>query len=292
MSRTAEHDPRAQRIMLAEVRRRRRLRRREIALAILTPTLALTAWQCAAQTGVIDALVFPPPSRILARATGMIASGELLGDLSATVLRLLGGYVPAAVAGTAVGLGMGAWRLLGAALAPLFTALYALPKIAVLPLLLLIFGLGSTPKILAVAITVFFVTQINAQAAMREVDTGALELATAYRVRGGQRFRLVVGPACLPQICTGLRVAVGLGVVVAIAVEFVASDEGVGFLIWNSWQLFQPERMYVGLLTAALLGAALTGVVSVGGWLAMPWRRASAAKSVQANPYESKEPSS
>ncbi|QIS04368.1 ABC transporter permease subunit [Nocardia brasiliensis] len=289
MSWTAESDGSAQVVILAEARRRRRLRRREITLAFLTPALALTAWQLAARADLIDAVIFPPPSRILARATDMIASGELLGDLSATVIRLLSGYVPAAVAGTLVGLGMGAWRLLGAALTPLFTALYALPKIAVLPLLLLVFGLGNTPKILAVAITVFFVTQINAQAAMREVDTGALELAECYRVRGWRRFRLVVMPACLPQICTGLRVAVGLGVVVAIAVEFVASDGGVGYLIWNSWQLFQPERMYVGLLTAAVLGATLTGIVSVGGWLAMPWRRASTARSVETDPIESKE---
>ncbi|MBF6059988.1 ABC transporter permease [Nocardia terpenica] len=280
MNQAVDHAPQARAVVLAEIRRRRWLRRRDIALAVLTPVVALAIWQWAAQANAIDARVFPPPSRTLARAVDMIASGELPHDSAATLIRLLGGYLPAAVAGTMVGLAMGAWRSLGAALAPFFTALYALPKIAVLPLLLLIFGLGDTPRILAVAITVFFVTQINAQAAMRQLDPGALELARAYRVRGWRRLRLVVGPACLPQIFTGLRVAVGLGVVVAIAVEFVASDEGIGYLIWNSWQLFQPERMYVGLLAAALLGAGLTGIVSLCGWLAMPWRRQVPAKSM------------
>ncbi|GGM45804.1 nitrate ABC transporter permease [Longimycelium tulufanense] len=260
-------------VVRAETRRRRWLRRRDVVLAVLTPTLALLAWQWAASVDVIDARTFPPPTRTLTKAVEMIGSGELPRDLLATVLRLLGGYLPAAAAGILVGLAMGSWRALGAALGPLFAALYALPKIAVLPLLLLVFGLGDTPRILAVAITVFFVTQINAQSAVRQIDPRTMELARAYRVRGWRRLCLVLVPASLPQMFTGLRVAVGLGVVVTIAVEFVAADEGIGYLIWNSWQLFQPERMYVGLMAAALLGATLTGVVSAFGWLVMPWRR-------------------
>ncbi|MBO0851711.1 MAG: ABC transporter permease subunit, partial [Pseudonocardia sp.] len=91
---------------------------------------------------------------------------------------------------------------------------------------------------------------------------------------GWRRFRFVTIPASLPSIFTGLRVAAGLGVVVITAVEFVASNEGLGYLIWNSWQLFQPERMYVGLVTVSVLGAAVTGLIALLEHVTVRWRRA------------------
>jgi NitT/TauT family transport system permease protein len=80
-------------------------------------------------------------------------------------------------------------------------------------------------------------------------------------------------PAALPAVFTGLRVSAGMSVVVVTAVEFVASDTGLGYLIWNSWQLFQPERMYVGLIVVSLVGALLTGLLLVLERLLLPWRR-------------------
>jgi ABC-type nitrate/sulfonate/bicarbonate transport system permease component len=168
---------------------------------------------------------------------------------------------------------MGSWRPLNAALGPLFTALYALPKIAILPLLLLIFGLTETPRILAVAISVFFVLQINTLAGVRQVDAKVLEAATAYGAAGLKRFRFVILPGALPFVFSGLRVAAGMAVIVVTSVEFVASDSGLGYLIWNSWQLFQPEQMYVGLVVVSLLGAVMTGLIILAERLAVPWKR-------------------
>lgn len=261
-------------IVARERRRARRLRRRDLALAVLTPVVLLAAWQLAAGVGALDARLFPPPSRTFARAADMIASGQLLDHVLPTLARLSAGYLLGAVAGVAVGLAMGAWRPLYAALAPTFAALYALPKIAILPLLLLIFGLTETPRVLAVAITIFFVVQINTLAGIRQIDRGTLEAARAYGATGWRRFRFVTIPASLPSIFTGLRVAAGLGVVVITAVEFVASNEGLGYLIWNSWQLFQPERMYVGLVTVSVLGAAVTGLIALLEHVTVRWRRA------------------
>lgn len=261
-------------IARAEMRRQRRLRQRDLALAVLTPAVMLAAWQAAAAAGWIDARLFPPPSQTFARAAELIASGELFGHLFPTLARLFTGYVLGAVAGIAIGLVMGAWRPVRAALAPTFSALYALPKIAILPLLLLIFGLTETPRILAVAITIFFVVQINTLSGILQIDHGILEAARAYGATGWRQFRFITIPACLPAIFTGMRVSAGLGVVVVIAVEFVASSEGLGYLIWNSWQLFQPERMYVGLIVVSILGASMTGLIALFEYLAVRWRRA------------------
>src|SRR5699024_6697670 len=129
--------------------------------SILTPLLLLAAGEIAARSGAIDARLFTPPSAIGARAWDMIASGSRWAPGRGALGRLRTGLASGAVAAITVGLLMGVWRPLRAAPGPTFTALYALPKIAILPLLLLLFGLTETPKFLSVAISVFFVVQIN-----------------------------------------------------------------------------------------------------------------------------------
>lgn len=257
-----------------EYARARRLARRDVALSILTPIGLLAVWEVAARLGWIDARLFSPPTRIIDRGAQMIASGQLWRDLVPTVLRLLTGFVTGSIAGIVVGLLMGVSRVVRAALGPMFTALYALPKIAILPLLLLIFGLTETPKILSVAISVFFVLQINTVAGVVQIDERILEAARAYRATGWRLFRFVLLPGAMPSIFTGLQVAAGSGVIVITAVEYVASNQGLGFLIWNSWLLFQPAQMYVGLIVVSLLGALLTGAVVLLERAVVPWRRA------------------
>lgn len=252
--------------------RERRMRARDLGLSVLTPLALLGLWELAAYTGVIDPRLFTPPSTIAAKGWEMMVSGELWGHSAATVARLAVGLVLGAVLGIVAGLLMGVSRPLRAAFGPMFTALYALPKIAILPLLLLIFGLTETPKILAVAISVFFVMQINTMAGILQIDARVLEAARAYRATGVKLFRHVLLPAATPTIMTGLRVSAGIAVIVVIAVEFVASNNGLGYLIWNSWQLFQPEQMYVGLITVSIIGALVTALVIVLERMLLPWR--------------------
>ncbi|GHG49474.1 nitrate ABC transporter permease [Sinomonas cellulolyticus] len=256
-----------------EYRRERRLRTRDLLLAIATPIVLMACWEVAARGGLLDARLFTPPSKIVERAAQMIADGELWGHIEATSARLLAGFVIGSVLGIIAGLAMGVWRPVRAALGPTFTALYALPKIAILPLLLLIFGLTETPKVLAVVISVFFVVQINTLAGIVQIDARILEAARAYKATGWRLFRYILLPAATPAIMTGLRVSAGMSVIVITAVEFVASNDGLGYLIWNSWQLFQPQDMYVGLITVSLLGAVLTGLIILFERALLPWRR-------------------
>ena len=257
-----------------EYARSRRLATRDVLLSILTPIALLALWELAARVGWIDARLFSPPTKIVSQGAQMIATGKLWADLVPTVLRLLAGFISGAVAGILIGLLMGVSRVIRAALGPMFTALYALPKIAILPLLLLIFGLTETPKILSVAISVFFILQINTVAGVVQIDERILEAARAYRATGWRLFRFVLLPGATPSIFTGLQVAAGSGVIVITAVEFVASNQGLGFLIWNSWQLFQPAQMYVGLIVVSIIGALLTAAVVLLERALVPWRRA------------------
>ena len=261
-----------------EYRQTVRLRYRDVLLSTLTPLLLLGLWEVAARSGALDARLFTPPTQIAQQGWDMILSGELWRHTSATLARLLSGFVIGAVAGIVAGLLMGVWRPLRAALGPTFTALYALPKIAIVPLLLLIFGLTETPKVLSVAISVFFVMQINTLAGIVQIDGRVLEAARAYKAGGLKLFRYVLLPGATPAIMTGLRVAAGMSVIVITAVEFVASNNGLGYLIWNSWQLFQPGKMYVGLIVVSLVGALVTALIILLERAALPWKYSSGSK--------------
>jgi ABC-type nitrate/sulfonate/bicarbonate transport system permease component len=260
-----------------DFRRERRLRVRDVLLAVLTPILLLAVWEGAARTGVLDARLFTPPTAIVGKAWEMVQDGTLWQHSIATIGRLVAGLLAGSFFGIVFGLLMGVWRPLRAALGPTFTALYALPKIAILPLLLLIFGLTETPKVLSVAISVFFVVQINTLAGIVSIDARILEAARAYRATGWKLFRYVLLPGALPNIMTGLRVSAGMAVIVITAVEFVASNDGLGYLIWNSWQLFQPEKMFVGLIVVSLIGALVTGLVILLERALLPWKRTGGA---------------
>ena len=169
---------------------------------------------------------------------------------------------------------MGSSRALNAALGPLFSALYPLPKIAIFPILLMIFGPTELPKIIAVFITTFFIMQINTVSGVWAIDRKLLEAGAAYGATGLSRFRHVILPGAMPFVFSGLKTATGTAVVVVTAVEFTgATTTGLGYLIWNSWQLFIPEKLYVGLVVIGLIGALVTTVLSRSEKLLLPWRR-------------------
>ncbi|WP_114853337.1 ABC transporter permease [Brachybacterium sp. YJGR34] len=254
--------------------RENRLRTRDLVLSIGTPVVLVLAWEICARALIIDPRFFPPPTTILAAGWEMALSGELWEHTGPTLLRLLVGGGLGALGGIVMGLLMGSSRALNAALGPLFSALYPLPKIAIFPILLMIFGPTELPKLIAVFITTFFVMQIATVSGVWAIDRKLLEAGSAYGASGFSRFRHVVLPGAMPFVFSGLKTATGTAVVVVTAVEFTgASTTGLGYLIWNSWQLFIPEKLYVGLLVIGIIGATLTALLSRSEKLLLPWRR-------------------
>lgn len=252
-------------------RKERRRRTLDLLLTIGTPVVLVLLWQYAANAHWIDPRIFTPPTQIAKAAQQLIKKGILQSDIEYTMARLLVGYAIGTIAGIVVGLLLGLIRPLRAAFSPLFAALYAVPQIALLPLLLVIFGIGETAKVLTVVAVTFFVLEINALAAVRNFDPRLIESGRAFGARRGKLFRHVILPGAMPSVFTGLRVSIALGLVVITATEFVASNNGLGFLVWNSWQLFQPDQMYVGLVTIALVGVILTGIIVLIERISLPW---------------------
>jgi NitT/TauT family transport system permease protein len=240
-------------------------------ISLLSPLVCLLLWELSVRAGLLDGRFFPPPSRVLSVLGTMVLSGELWDHLSASLWRIAAGFVIGVVPGVLTGLAMGWSRAVRAALDPLVAATYPLPKIAILPLLLLIFGIGEASKVAVVAIAAFFMVVITTAHGVMQIDPALILAARSLGAGGGRLFTRVVLPAILPAVFTGLRLALGMSLLVIVAAEFVAADRGIGYLIWISWSTLSVAKMYAGLVTIAALGLLFTAGLERAGRVLMPW---------------------
>lgn len=254
-------------------RRERRRRLRNLVLGVAVPVALIAAWQLCATFDVVNVTIFSSPLDVVRAARSLSDSGVYPKDIEVTVLELLVGFSGGAVAGIAVGMVTGYFEVLRAAFSPVITFGYAVPMITILPIMLVIFGLGEFPKVLTVAIAIFFIVEISTMETVRRIDPKMLEVGRAYGAVKGKLFRHVVFPASLPGVFTGLRVAAPIALVVVIAIEFVASSSGLGYMIWNAWTIFAPQNIYLGVVTAAIIGGLFTGLVVWIRHLVLPWAR-------------------
>ncbi len=245
---------------------------RDRLLALGAPFALVALWEAAVRAGLVDARFFPPPSLVLVTLARLLADGTLIRHAAVSVGRVLAGFALGTAAGLAAGLMLGTVRTLRVALEPVISALYVLPKVAILPLVMLIFGLGEQSKIAIVAIATFFVVVINTTAAVIGVEPIYLEAGRAFGARRRQMFGHIIVPAALPAIFTGLRLALGTALIVIIAAEFVATQEGIGYFIWLAWNTLRPEAMFAGFIVIGVLGALSYSLVVRAGRLLMPWQ--------------------
>lgn len=266
---TVVHEPKG---TLKQRRRRLRWRSRlEIAVAIATPVVLMALWEIMVAAGRIDRSVFPPPSQILTAAQELIANGQLWTDTRATLLRVLAGYGGGIIVGYTVGILMGTIRFLRRALEPMLSAIYTVPKIALLPIFLTILGFGDAPLVAIVSVTVFFYVWIDTMESVSSVPHGFREAADSLNVSRFQMFWHVLFPATLPQFFVVLRLTMGLSVLVIVAAEFVVGQDGLGYLIFHSRELYLLDQTYVGIVTVALLGVILQGIVTLLAHWGTPW---------------------
>jgi len=246
---------------------------KERALAILSPLAVVALWQLASNMGWTNQRYVPSPLDIAQAGWDLALSGRLAIDIGASLRRLVIGFVLGAVPGILLGMVMGLNRWVRAAIDPLVAALYPIPKIAILPLLMLAFGLGDASKVAVVAMSVLFLTVINTTTGVVQLDRIYFEVARNYGTPWHKLFTRVILPGALPVIFAGLRISLGVSLVVLVGAEFVASDAGIGYLIWVSWQTLVVENMFVGIIVITILGVLSTLFLHEVERLLVPWRR-------------------
>jgi ABC-type nitrate/sulfonate/bicarbonate transport system permease component len=250
----------------------RNARSRDRFLAAITPLVLLGIWEVLVRAGMVDARFFPAPSSIFARMLDLMSTGELWTQTWASLQRLFIGFWLGLIPGLLLGAVMGLSRPVRAALSPLVSGTYPIPKSALLPLILLIFGLGEMSKIVMVAIGVFYPVVLNTTAGVLQIQPIFYDVAKNFGARRLQVFRTVALPGAMPSIMTGVELGAGLGLILIAIAEMVGAQSGLGYMIWNSWQLYSVDTMYVGLLVIAVIGYLMSLLLGAIARLVTPWR--------------------
>lgn len=242
-------------------------------LSYFSPILILLLWEISAQVELIDRRFFPPPTAIAGTFLKMIVSLELFVHMGATLQRVIVGFLMGAIPGLSIGIVLGVFPRMRQIFGPIFSALYPVPKIAILPLILLIFGVGDMSKYVVIAIGVFFLMFFNTMGGVRQTPQIYLDVARASGASRFQVLRQIALPSALPQIFTGLKLSAGTSYIIIAAAEFLGARSGVGFFIWSSWQTFSVTRMFVGIVTISLMGYLTLTVLDMIERRVIPWAR-------------------
>jgi NitT/TauT family transport system permease protein len=232
----------------------------------------LVVWELFTRLGWVPALFLPSPVGVLRELVDMTTSGQLFVHLLASLERLIAGFAIGAVAGVAAGVLVGFFSLAEAMGQPLIAATFPIPKIALLPLLILWLGIGEASKVTVIALGVFFPMAINTAAGVREADPLLLRAAVSFGAGRWSLIRKVIVPSALPMVFAGLKLGAGTALLLLVAAEMIGADSGIGFLVLQAGNLMETTKLMVGLVVLSLLGVLSHWLLTRLERAVVPWR--------------------
>ena len=247
-------------------------RREHRLLRVLALAGLVALWETLARIGWVPALFLPSPLGVIAEGWAMIASGELFVHLGASLTRLLVGFAVGGALGVIVGVAVGFFSVAEALGEPIIAATFPIPKIALLPLLILWLGLGEPSKVAVIALGVFFPMAINTYTGVRQADPLLVRAAVSFGARRFSVVRKVILPSALPVIFAGLRLGAGTALLLLVAAEMIAVESGIGFLVLHAGNIMATTKLMVGIVVLSLLGVLSHWGLTRLERLAIPWR--------------------
>jgi ABC-type nitrate/sulfonate/bicarbonate transport system permease component len=220
----------------------------------------------------VNPLFMSYPVAILKAGSIMLSSGELLEALKSSLMTLVVGFVLASVIGILIGLAIGRYKYVDASTDWIVNALYATPLVALIPLVILWFGLGDAAKLFIVTILAVFPILINTAAGVRNVPAVLIDVGSAFAANERQTFMKIILPAVVPYVMTGLRLGIGRSIIGMVVSEFFTAITGLGALIVKYGNQYDTASMFVPILVLMLLGVLLTSLVRRVEDLFAPWR--------------------
>ncbi len=218
------------------------------------PAALLLAWELAARIGWLSSRILPEPLAVAQAFWSLAESGELWEHLKTSLWRAASGFAIGAGAGLALGLLTGTWRQAETLLDTTLQMVRNIPALALIPLVILWFGIDETAKLFLLAVGVFFPVYLNTFHGIRSTDAGLIEMARSYGLRGWPLYREVILPAALPSILVGVRFSLGLVWVLLIVAETISAQAGIGYMTMNAREFLQTDVVLVGILLYAVLG--------------------------------------
>ncbi len=241
-------------------------------LSWLSPLLLLVLWEGAVQAGILNRIFVPPPSEVVVALVDGLVDGSLVADVVVSSERIALGFLIGAIPATLLGIWSGLNRTVYYLVRPLATMLYPVPKIALLPLVIVVLGIGEVSKIATVAMSVFLMVVIHTIGGVMQVDRRYFEVGRLYGANQRTLFRTVALPASLPAIIEGWKLAMGFALTLIVGVEFVGASNGIGYRIWQSYELYAIADMMAAVCLIAALGWVLTVGLDEMERLLVPWR--------------------
>lgn len=221
------------------------------------------AWELICRMGWVTPLFLPSPSAILITIVQMLSGGEILGNIYASLYRIGLGFTVGSVIGIIAGLLLGFSKLAEAVGNTILYSIYPIPKIALLPLIILWLGIGELSKVSIIALGVFFPVVINTYSGVKHVDPNLIKVAVSFNATRFNIIRKVILPGALPVIFAGLKLAAGTSLLLLVAAEMIAAKEGIGAMILHYGDLMLTTKLMVGVLTLSLLGVIFTQLLNI-----------------------------
>ena len=220
----------------------------------LLPIAIVTAWEIAARAGWLSSRILPEPFAVVQAGVTLAASGELWQHVKVSALRALTGFAIGGGLGLALGLLTGSFRKLEIALDTTLQMIRNIPPLALIPLVILWFGIDETAKLYLISFGVFFSVYINTFHGIRSVDPALIEMGKSYGLKGWSLYREVILPGALSSILVGVRYALGFMWVILIVAETISAQAGIGYMTMNAREFLQTDVVLLGILLYAVLG--------------------------------------
>jgi NitT/TauT family transport system permease protein len=238
-----------------------------IALAVV-----LALWQLVGGLGLVNPLFLPTPFAILRAMGRLAASGALWHHLAVSVMRIGLGWIIGTLAGIIVGFGIGLSALTRSIGITFISALFPIPKIALLPLLILWLGIGEQPKIATIALGVFFSTAISVYSGVDAVPRNLIRMAQSFDVPFPSIIRRVIWPGALPSVLAGFRITASIALLLVVSAEMIGADYGIGAFVLQAGNLMQTDQLLAGVVILSLFGLLIGKLINLLEARLLHWR--------------------
>ncbi len=222
----------------------------------------LLLWEYASRTGLIQTIFYPPPSVVGQTLLKWFTTDEWQSMVLPTMKRLVVGFMMGATAGYLTGMVIGYSQSVHRVVDPILSFIYPIPKISLLPLALVVFGLGDAPRQFIIALAAFFPMVFNTATGVRTINANYFAIGTVYGAPLTTVFRRILIPGSLPLAITGMRIAFNSAFVVTVAIELNTATDGLGHVVWLAWQTLRTENLFAGIFVIALIGMMSTAVLN------------------------------
>jgi NitT/TauT family transport system permease protein len=234
--------------------------------------LVIGLWQLAGSLGWVNALFLPTPLAIARAIYQLAISGALWHHVSVSVMRIGTGWILGTISGVIVGFAIGLSSLARGVGITFISALFPIPKIALLPLLILWLGIGEEPKIATIALGVFFSTAISVYSGVDQVPRNLIRMAQSFNVPFSTIVRRVIWPGALPSILAGFRITASVALLLVVSAEMIGAEFGIGAFVLQAGNLMQTDQLLAGVVILSLFGLAVGRLINLLETRLLHWR--------------------